>query len=262
MPSDLLLNDDWLRPDWQLPHIRAFMTTRAGGVSKGLHASMNVGRAVNDDPLAVAENRARVSAALGAPALFMPQVHGASVLQLRPEHAAPDAQLPPADASISTSPTLGVAIQVADCLPVLFAAPGGVAGAHAGWRGLAGGVLENTVAALCKAAGCRPSEIHCWMGACIGAESFEVGADVRDAFRGDEALFLYRPNAAGEPRWRADLAGLAGRRLKALGVARVSGGGLCTLTDENPDGTSRFFSFRGERLGGPRGRMVAAIRLL
>ncbi len=258
MPNDL----DWLRPDWNLPHVHAFMTTRTGGVSRGLHTSMNVGRAVDDDPLAVAENRARVSASLGAPALFMPQVHGASVIHLRPEHAAPNAQMPPADASLSISPTLGVAIQVADCLPVLFAAPGGVAGAHAGWRGLAAGVLENTVAALCKAAGCRPNEIHAWMGACIGAEAFEVGSEVRDAFRGDEGLFIYRANAAGEPRWRADLTGLARRRLQGLGLASVSGGGWCTLTDKNPDGTSRFFSFRGERLGGPRGRMVAAIRLL
>ena len=118
---------DWLRPAWNLPHVHAFMTTRSGGVSSGLHASMNVGRAVNDDPLAVAENRARVSATLGAPALFMPQVHGVSVIQLRPEHAVQDAQMPPADACFSTSPALGVAIQVADCLPVLFAAPGGVA---------------------------------------------------------------------------------------------------------------------------------------
>ena len=258
-----MLNElDWLRPDWNLPHVHAFMTTRAGGVSSGRHASMNVGRAVGDDPLAVAENRARVSAALGAPALFMPQVHGVSVVQLKPEHAEPNAQMPPADACFSTSPSLGVAIQVADCLPVLFAAPGGVAGAHAGWRGLAAGVLENTVAALCKAAGCKPTELHAWMGACIGPEAFEVGADVRDAFRGDEALFVYRPNAAGEPRWRADLAGLARRRLLALGVTRVSGGGACTLTDQSPDGTSRFFSFRGERLGRPCGRMVAAIRLL
>lgn len=258
MPNDL----DWLRPDWNLPHVHAFMTTRSGGVSQGLHASMNVGRAVGDDPLAVTENRSNVSAALGAPALFMPQVHGASVLHLRPEHALPTVQMPPADAALSTSPSLGVAIQVADCLPVLLAAPGGVAGAHAGWRGLAAGVLENTVAGLCRAAGCRPSEIHAWMGACIGPEAFEVGADVRDAFRGDEALFVYRANPAGEARWRADLAGLARRRLQSLGVASVSGGGWCTLTDQNLDKTSRFFSFRGERFGGPCGRMVAAIRLL
>eukprot|EP01137_Pigoraptor_chileana_P012681 Opistho-2@65305 len=158
-----MLNEDWLRPDWGLGHVRAFMTTRAGGVSRGDHASMNVGRAVQDDPAAVAENRAIVSQALGAPAVFMPQVHGAEVLRLRPEHALPGAEVPKADASVSTVAGLGVAIQVADCLPVLFAAPGGVAGAHAGWRGLAGGVLEHTVAALCEAAQCRPADIHAWI---------------------------------------------------------------------------------------------------
>ena len=183
-------------------------------------------------------------------------MHGAHVLHLLPEHAAPQAQMPPADACVSTSSGLGVAIQVADCLPVLFAAPGGVAGAHAGWRGLAGGVLENTVAALCTAARCKPAELHAWLGACIGPEAFEVGADVRDAFRGDEALFVFRPNAAGEPRWRADLAGLARRRLRALGVTQISGGAWCTVSD------SRFFSFRAERLGLQRGRMAACIRLI
>jgi len=253
-----MLNEDWLRPDWQLGHVNAFMTTKAGGVSTGLHASMNVGRAVEDDPVAVAENRARVSRALGTPAVFMPQVHGAEVLHLRPEHAEPGVVVPAADASLSITPGLGVAIQIADCLPVLFAAPGGVAGAHAGWRGLAAGVLENTVAALCQAADCKPSDIHAWMGACIGSEAFEVGADVLEAFGAkpdgvQSEFFIYRPNAMGEPRWRANLAGLARQRLQGLGLAGVSGGAWCTYTEE-----SRFFSFRRERLGG---RMVAAIAL-
>lgn len=259
-----MLNEDWLRPGWGLDHVRAFMTTRAGGVSAGPWASMNIGRAVEDDPQAVAENRARVSQALGAPALFMPQVHGTTVLRLRPEHAQPGAEMPKADAAVSTDPGLGVAIQVADCLPVLFAAPRGVGGAHAGWRGLAAGVLEQTVQVLCEEAACKPSEIHAWMGACIGPEAFEVGADVVQAFGADAGadasedgahpFFLYRPNAAGEPRWRADLAGLARERLKALGLASVSGGGWCTYTDE-----SRFFSYRRARVSG---RMAAAIRLL
>lgn len=254
-----MLNEDWLRPDWPLSHVQAFMTTRAGGVSAGPYASMNIGRAVEDDPAAVAENRARVSAALGAPALFMPQVHGVSVLRLRPEHAQPGAELPKADAAVSTDPGLGVAIQVADCLPVLFAAPGGVGGAHAGWRGLGAGVLEATVAALCEEAGCAPGEVHAWLGACIGRQAFEVGADVLQAFgagpgKDGAPFFAYRPNAAGEPRWRADLAGLARERLRALGLASISGGRWCTYTDE-----SRFFSYRRARVSG---RMAAAIRLL
>ncbi|PTT78263.1 hypothetical protein DBR42_23920, partial [Pelomonas sp. HMWF004] len=161
--------------------------------------------------------------------------------------------------AVSTDPTLAVAILAADCLPVLFAAPGGVAGAHAGWRGLAAGVLKNTVAALCQAAACEPGEIKAWLGACIGPEAFEVGAEVVAGF-GCEPLaqaqpgFAYRPNAAGEPRWRADLPWLARQRLAAAGVTQVSGGNWCTLSDP-----SRFFSFRGEALGRPRGRMVACI---
>ncbi len=253
-----LIDPDWLRPDWDLPHVRAFMTTRAGGVSTSLHASMNIGRAVEDDLQAVADNRAHVAEALGAPIVFMPQAHGVEVLRLKATHLGRDAAIPAADAAVSTTPSLGVAIQVADCLPVLFAAPIGVAGAHAGWRGLAGGILENTVSALCSAADCRPHEIHAWMGACIGPEAFEVGADVLQAF-GVEAstagkeFFVYKPNAAGEPRWRADLVGLARRRLEGLGLASISGGQWCTYTED-----SRFFSYRRERLGG---RMVAVIAL-
>src|SRR6218665_1428838 len=136
-----MLNDDWLRPDWALDHVHAFMTTRAGGVSIGEHASMNIGLSVGDDPAAVARNRAIVSVALGAPAVFVWQVHGADVLRLTEAHAQPGRESTQADAAVSTTPGVGVAIQAADCLPVLFAAPGGVAGAHAGWRGLSGGVL-------------------------------------------------------------------------------------------------------------------------
>lgn len=249
------LHPDWLRPDWDAPQSLAFMTTRAGGVSGGAYASMNVGRAVADDPAAVAENRARVARALGATPVFLRQVHGAEVLHLRREHLADDA--PPADAAISTDAALAVAIQVADCLPVLFTAPGAVGGAHAGWRGLAGGVLENTVAALRAATGCRADQVQAWLGACIGAEAFEVGEEVLTACGGDPSYYVYRANAQGEARWRADLAGLARARLAAAGLTRIGGGGWCTFSE-----ASRFFSFRRERVDGqPSGRMVAAIRL-
>lgn len=255
---DPLVHADWLRPDWDLPHVKAFMTTRAGGVSRGIHASMNVGRAVDDDPEAVAANRALVGQALGAQPVFTPQVHGSEVLVLHPEHAQPDAVLPAVDASISTTPGLACAVQVADCLPVLFAAPAGVGGAHAGWRGLAAGVLENTVRALCAASNCQPEQLHAWLGACIGPEAFEVGAEVLRVFGADPrapdpALFVYRPNAAGEPRWLANLPELARRRLQALGLRAISGGQWCTYSEP-----SRFFSYRRERLAG---RMVAVIAL-
>lgn len=266
MPSEgnLTPDADWLRPAWGRPEpgVRAFMTTRAGGVSAGpggCYASMNVGTAVQDEPVAVAENRARVASALGAKPIFLRQVHGSEVVLLNAAHADAGAEPPQADASVSITPGLGVAIQVADCLPVLFAAPGGVAGAHAGWRGLAGGVLENTVAALCQAAGCRPDQIQAWLGACIGSEAFEVGHEVLEAFGVapqpvSSEFFRFRPNAEAQPRWRADLAGLARQRLLALGldgVSGISGGGWCTVSDG-----SRFFSYRRARVCG---RMVAAI---
>ena len=262
MNTTLAQNSSFISPDWPAPRrVRALCSTRAGGVSQGSYSSLNLGDHVGDAPAAVVENRRIFAAALqGAQPVFLQQVHGCDVLAID----AHTHQGAVADACSTQAAGVGCTIMVADCLPLVFCNAAGtqVAGAHAGWRGLAAGVLENTVAALCKAASCRPAEIHAWLGACIGPEAFEVGSDVRDAFRGDEALFVYRPNAAGEPRWRADLAGLARRRLLALGLSDVSGGGACTLTDQGPYQTSRFFSFRGERLGGPCGRMVAAIRLL
>lgn len=261
MPNEPL-HPDWLLPDWELPHVHAFMTTRAGGLSQAPHASMNIGLSVGDDDATVRRNRALVSAALGAPALFVHQVHGAEVLRLRPEHARPGLSMPKVDASVSSDPGLGVAIQAADCLPVLFAAPRAVGGAHAGWRGLAAGVLENTVAALCEESACAPQQIQAWLGACIGPEVFEVGADVLAAFGADPgapdpACFRFRPNAQGQPRWRANLAELARRRLRAAGLEQIHGGRWCTFSED-----SRFFSYRRESLAGSgRGRMVAAIRL-
>ena len=235
---------NWLRPDWT--GVTAFMTT----------LGPNFGRKAGDPELARA-NRAGLKRLLHARPVFLDQVHGADVVRLRPDWH--DDNAPKADAAVSTDPELAVAILVADCLPVLFTAPGGVAGAHAGWRGLAAGVLENTVAELCSATGCEPRDVQAWLGACIGPQAFEVGAEVvaafgREALPRDQPGFLYRPNP--EPRWRADLPLLARERLEAAGVTRISGGAWCTLTDE-----SRFFSFRGEALGRPRGRMAACIAL-
>ncbi|NCT85077.1 MAG: laccase domain-containing protein [Comamonadaceae bacterium] len=238
------LDPDWLRPDW--PQVTAFMTTRG----------INLGRKAGD-PAEVRAHRAGLAELLGARPIFLDQVHGADVVRLRPDWH--DDNAPQADAAVSTDAGLAVAILVADCLPVLFSAPGGVAGAHAGWRGLAAGVLENTVAALCEAAGCEPREVKAWLGACIGPTAFEVGPEVVKAFgreplERDQPGFLYRPNP--QPRWRANLALLARERLSSVNVTQISGGQWCTLTDD-----SRFFSFRGEALGRPRGRMAACISL-
>ncbi|MDM4766092.1 peptidoglycan editing factor PgeF [Pelomonas sp. SE-A7] len=255
------IHPDWLVPDWELPaswpQVRAFMTTRAGGVSQGRHASMNVGRAVEDDPAAVAANRAHVDEVLGAPAVFLHQIHGADVLELAPMHL--QGERPKADASFSTIRGLGCAIQVADCLPVLFVAPGVVGGAHAGWRGLAAGVLENTVHEISRAAGCEASELRAWLGPCIGPQRFEVGAEVlvacgADPASPDPAFFTYRTNERGEDRWLANLPALARQRLQEAGLSHISGGRWCTLSEP-----SRFFSFRHEPLAG---RMVGAITLV
>lgn len=234
----------WLQPGWR--GVTAFMTTRGP----------NFGRKAGD-AAEVCANRAGLAELLGARPVFLDQVHGAEVVRLRPDWH--DDNAPQADAAVSTDPDLAVAILVADCLPVLLAAPGGVAGAHAGWRGLAGGVLEHTVAELCAATGCEPRDVKAWLGACIGPQAFEVGPEVVQAFgretlQRDQPGFLYRPNP--QPRWRADLAWLARERLAAVNVTQISGGQWCTLTDD-----SRFFSFRGEALGRPRGRMAACISL-
>ena len=242
MPLD---STNWLRPDW--PEVTALMTTRGP----------NFGRKAGDPDVAKA-NRAGLAGLLGARPVFLDQVHGADVVRLRADWH--DDNAPKADAAVSTDPGLAVAILVADCLPVLFTAPGGVAGAHAGWRGLAGGVLQNTVGELCEATGCEPHEVKAWLGACIGPEAFEVGPEVvaafgREAIERDQPGFLFRPNP--QPRWRADLALLARESLTSVNVTQIRGGSWCTLTDD-----SRFFSFRGEARGRPRGRMAACIALI
>lgn len=244
---------DWLRPDWDAPGVGALMTTRHGGVSEGPFAGMNIRAGLGDDPAAVAHNQALLAAAIGARPVYLDQVHGRGVVRLTPDLVG---SVPQADASVCTEPGLACTVQVADCLPVLFAAPGarGVAGAHAGWRGLSSGVLEATLEALCEAAACAPGDVQAWLGPCIGARCFEVGADVLQAFDADpsdEAADLFQPHSPG--KWMADLAGLAQKRLRAAGLTRISGGGWCTVED-----VSRFFSFRRDRV---TGRMLAAIWL-
>lgn len=244
---------DWLRPDWDAPGVGALMTTRAGGVSSGAFESMNVRGGLGDDPVAVARNQAIFAAAIGARPVWLNQVHGAAVVRLDADSLG---TVPTADASVCAEPGVACTVQVADCLPVLFAAPGGraVGGAHAGWRGLAGGVLEATLAELCALAACEPPEVQAWLGPCIGPRQFEVGGEVLAAFGADPALGDQRFFAAHAPaKWMADLPGLARRRLGDAGVSRISGGTWCTVED-----ASRFFSFRRDR---STGRMVAAIWL-
>jgi len=244
----------WLAPPWAGPHVGALMSTREGGLSDGPFASMNLGIAVGDVPERVAANRARFAAACGAAPVFLRQVHGTRVVRIGAADALPEAPLHDADASVTTEPGLACTVQVADCLPVLFAAPAGsgVAAAHAGWRGLASGVLEATVASLCEAARCRPRDLDAWLGVCIGPCAFEVGVDVLEAFAvapGGPDPRRFVPTQPG--KWLADLAGLARDRLAAAGVERVSAALGCAVED-----ASRFFSYRRDRV---TGRMAAAV---
>ena len=245
---------DWLVPEWKAGGVGALMTTRHGGVSEPPFDTMNLRLEVGDDTRAVARNRALLAQTIGAVPVFLNQVHGATVVRLTRSDTAAEAPLHEADASVTTEPGIACTVQVADCLPVLFAAPEGrgVAAAHAGWRGLALGVLEASVRQLCVAASCEPRDLRAWLGACIGPDRFEVGADVLSAFGvAPEASdpLRFRPHAAG--KWLANLPLLARDRLHAVGVQRISGGTWCTVEDR-----SRFFSFRRD---GITGRTAAAV---
>jgi len=225
----------WLQPDWPAPaNVRALTTLRGGGVSQGEFASLNLALHVNDDPAAVVENRRRLIAAADIPSepLWLEQVHGTDVVAV--DHRT---SIVRADASVSRRPGRVCAIMTADCLPVVFCDVGGtrVAAAHAGWRGLADGVLAKTVAALDTA----PGQLLAWMGPAIEQAAFEVGPEVRERFMaqdpGSDSAFV--PNARG--RWQADLYGLARQELTRLGLAGIYGGGFECFAD-----SARFFSYR------------------
>ena len=240
-----------LRPQWPVPDaVCAAFTLRSGGVSAGPFDTLNVGAHVGDLPEHVGENRARVCAALALPhePCWIEQVHGRDVVEIRA--AAPSPQ-PRADAAIARERGAVAVIQVADCLPVLFAAVDGscVAAAHAGWRGLAAGVLEATVERLAT----HPGGLLAWLGPAIGPRHFEVGAEVREAFLAHDpaAAVAFRANERG--RWQCDLLALARQRLQQAGVRQVFGGEWCTYADR-----ARFFSYRRD---GQCGRMAALIWL-
>ena len=246
-----------LRPAWPaVPGVAAAMSQRAGGVSTGPWASLNLGLAVADDAAAVAANRQRFTAALAAHPVWLRQVHGTHVLRLRADtDRTPET---PADAAWTTERGVACAVQVADCMPVLMALRDGraVAAAHAGWRGLAYGVLEATLHALCIGTGSTPADVQVWLGPCIGPRQFEVGADVLHAFSADPTAsdaqrFVYRPRPDGAARWLANLPQLATDRLQTAGVQDITRADGCTVED-----ASAFFSFRRD---GVTGRMAAAV---
>jgi YfiH family protein len=239
------LHPDWIIPDWPAPPaVKAFITTRAGGVSQGAFTSFNLGLRAGDDTQAVAANRERLRALLPAEPKWLRQVHGAQVVD-----ADALTDVPEADAAVARKPGTVCAVMVADCVPVLLADRAGtaVAVAHAGWRGLASGVVEKTIARMAL----PPERLLAFLGPGIGPRAFEVGADVRDAFlaRDPQSGEAFAPHAPG--KWLANLFELARRQLAAAGVASIHGGGLCTHTDAR-----RFYSYRRDR---ETGRMAALI---
>jgi YfiH family protein len=243
---------DWIVPDWPASaEINALVTTRNGGAGTGARATMNLGRNGGDEPAVLAANRRRLNAFLPATPVWLDQVHGTAVATLdrMPER---DAPAPIADGAVTRERGIVCAVLTADCLPVLFAERQGnaVGIAHAGWRGLAAGIIESTLAAM-RELGAQPRNLVAWLGPGIGPEAFEVGDEVRAAFCDCDpaAASCFAPHWPG--KWTADLAGLARRRLAAAGVSHVSGGDYCTYRDG-----ARFFSYRRERA---TGRMAALV---
>lgn len=241
----------WLEAHWPLPaSVRAFTTLRHGlGVSQPPFDDLNLGLRAGDEPAAVLRNRAllREAARLPSEPCWLRQVHGVDVARFgRTEEDEAEA-----DASVTSTAGTVLAILTADCMPVLFCAEdcSEVGAAHAGWRGLVGGVLENTVAAMRT----PPQRLHAWLGPAAGPQHYEIGEEVYDAFvsrdwSAGSAFVSTRPH-----HWRVDLYALARRRLEAVGIdaGRIHGGGLCTIAE--PD---RFFSHRRDQRGG---RMASLI---
>lgn len=242
MPEPGLLTPDWPAP----PRVRALQTLRGGGCSPAPWDSFNLGDHVGDDPVRVAANRAALRRRLPAAPAWLRQVHGTVAVDaaICPENAE-------ADAAFARRPGVVCAVMTADCLPVLFCDRAGsvVAAAHAGWRGLAAGVLEATVAAL----GVPPGELLAWLGPAIGPAAFEVGDEVRAAFVAGDPAAAAAFAAQAPGKWLADLPQLARRRLLAAGVGWIGGGEMCTYAD--PD---NYFSYRRD---GVTGRMATLVWL-
>lgn len=246
---------DLLIPDWPAPaHVQARVTTRRGGVSAAPYASFNLGDHVGDTAAAVAANRSILQKILPAGPLWLKQVHGSGIVT-----ADQAAGIPEADGSVTRQTGCVCAVLTADCLPVLFCDRSGsvVAAAHAGWRGLADGVLEAAVRAMAV----DPGEILAWLGPAIGPQVFEVGEEVRQMFMAHdhEARLAFTPSrlapqsVGSSPKWLADIYRLARQRLARVGVSQVFGGDFCTHTD-----AARFYSYRRD---GATGRMASLIWL-
>lgn len=240
----------WLDADWPAPPgVRGLTTLRSGaGVSRPPFDRWNLGLRCGDEPADARRNRALLSQwlVLPSPPHWLQQVHGTGVVRFDAPPQAGDAPEPEADAAVTATPGVVLAILSADCLPVLLAAREGgeIAAAHAGWRGLAGGMLEATVAAMRTPA----HDMLAWLGPAAGPTAYEIGEEVRGAFVHDDAGAATAFVATRPGHWRVDLYALARRRLAACGVSEVHGGSHCTLSEP-----ARFFSHRRD---GRSGRMA------
>ncbi|WP_250464191.1 peptidoglycan editing factor PgeF [Microbulbifer litoralis] len=250
MPSD-----HYLIPDWPAPaNVRAATSLRSGGHSRGAYASFNLGDHVGDEPEAVAANRRQLMRELQLPAepQWLEQIHSDRAVEARS-----DSLVRTADASFAQGPGAVCTVLTADCLPVLFCDRAGtrVAAAHAGWRGLAEGILRSTVAAL----DCPPDELLAWLGPAIGSQAFETGVDVLEAFFENaqsgghtEAIAgCFRPHSEKPLHFLADIYGLARAELRQLGVNDIYGGDRCTVSE-----TESFFSYRRDKTTGRMASLV------
>lgn len=268
MTESALTEADCLYPPWRVaPRVRALVTTRAGGVSlppygrcvagRETSGGLNLGLHTGDDPVHVHQNRARLLSFAGVRAAWLEQVHGATVVD------AADAPLDArADASVTAASGIACVVMVADCLPVLLCDGQGraVGAAHAGWRGLAAGVIEKTAQRVAALAHGDAADLHAYLGPAIGPTAFEVGDEVREAFLGaarpaerDGTAHAFVPHPHAPGKYWANLYALARQRLARVGVTHVTGGEACTVSEPE-----RFYSYRRDRV---TGRMAALIWL-
>lgn len=238
-----------ITPDWPAPaNVKALQTTRRGGISSSPFDSLNLGSHVGDVPRAVAHNRQLLEPLMPSEPVWLEQVHGTLVANA--DHAS---CLPQADACIARHSGSVCVVMTADCLPVLMCDEDGtvVGAAHAGWKGLAAGVIEATV----KEMDIAPRKLMAWLGPAISQDSFEVGAEVRAAFidhdaRASEAFIRLPENVHGE-KYHADIYLLAHQRLNTLGISRIYGGNFCTFKQRE-----KFFSYRRDGVTGRMGTFI------
>ncbi len=239
------MQKQWIYPDWPAPsRVRALSTTRINGVSRGVYSGLNLGSHVGDNAVDVAQNRTLLREELPGDPHWLKQTHGSTVA-----YADNLAEVVEADAAIARRINTVCAVMTADCLPVLLCADDAsvVGAAHAGWRGLAAGVLEQVVDLMEY----TPGKLMAWFGPAIGPAAFEVGADVRDIFVAEHPQSATAFKNKGGDKWLADIYALARLRLQRIGVTRIYGGEWCTYED-----SQRFYSYRRD---GVTGRMATLI---